>query len=555
MLLTLLQLFHFFTNVSSYLPQAVSNHITSDKSSSSSNNNNGDKYFESDGLKVVKTKPDKESQAAAISDAVASEDDVIFIHDYTDEEYYGNKDYGDYSNVEKLDEMLVKDTEFKTFVNEKLLQKKNQFQTSWDLKIPVLDGKLRENNGVDPVRSKQYLSSFLQLNEDEFNDLQKSHDKIMESIPDRFPESIEQDIKGRGILYAGGGTYNWLVLLSLKMLRDTGSKLPVEVFIPTDSEYSADLCNRVFPAFGAKCILMSNYIDTKKFKLKGYQLKSMALLLTSFEHVLMLDSDNIPLKNPDVLFINEPYNYKWSSIFLSLYYNVFGPNYFYGLLSQGQAGEGDKETILAAAHKCGLPYYQVQEYIREYGEMTNTYEFHISAMGQYDPILDYIQSQDPQRYKDTRWTYNREKVNYLMHRYSKSETLFLHCNQPKLYPWKIDGKGFRMIHDTAGVRRRLYSKALIQELGYDVEAKIWETMEWMLCKHGDMNIKGMRAPERWCGRVKEQLEFLRGDQLEKGIDAAFAEGMSPEQVQERKKKEEEEKKKEEEKRKQKENKR
>ncbi|CCH44687.1 Alpha-1,2-mannosyltransferase [Wickerhamomyces ciferrii] len=563
----------------------------------------GPAYYETSDVTIVKADPQKNENITA---------DHI-INDYNDDEYYKNKDFSDYTNSESIEAGLGKYSVMKKFINDQLIgsilqckpsfgpinnkdhyNKSNHYPTNWDGKLPVLSGKLRENNGVDPIRSKNYLKSYFLLKDREHEHLKNSHKVFLEKMPEKFPEEIESTIKGNGILYAGGGQYNWLVLLSIKMLRDLGSKLPIEVFIPNENEYSVDLCDRVFPVFGAKCILMSNYIDTKKIKIKGYQLKSMALLLTSFENVLMLDSDNLPLKNPDLLFINEPfiskplviwpdfwrrstsptfydianitinetnqirfsynderdhpegletlddYNEKVSyhdlegtfpeassetgqvlinkkihakTLFLSLYYNFYGPNYYYPLFSQGQAGEGDKETILAAAHKFGLPYYQVQEYIREYGEIRDDNSISIAAMGQYDPILDYIQFRNPESFKDTKWTYDRTKDNYNMHRYKNSEMLFLHCNQPKLYPWKINGKGFRQIHDDQGNRRRLYSKLLIKELGYDFELKIWEAMKWLICDHGDFQVKGLRDPLLWCGKVNEQLEFLQTDKL------------------------------------------
>jgi len=560
-------------------------------------------YYETQDLKIVKTDPSKQLN---ITDA------HTVINDY-DDDYYKNKDFTDYSNKDKIEEGLNKYSDFKNFINDDLIgnilatkpsfgpinnkdhyNKSNSYPTNWENKLPVLSGKLRENNGNDPIRSKEYLNSFFKLSQDEHLNLKNSHKTYLEKMPKKFPENIESQFNGNGILYAGGGKYNWLVLLSIKMLRDLGSILPIEVFIPNEAEYSVDLCDRIFPIFGAKCILMSNYLDIKKIKIKGYQLKSMALLLTSFENVLMLDSDNLPLKNPDYLFINEPFlsypmiiwpdfwrrstspafydiadipinetnqirfsygderdhpkplnsiedfNNKISyhdlegtfpeassetgqvlinkkihakTIFLSLYYNYWGPNYYYPLFAQGQAGEGDKETLLASAHKFNLPYYQVKEYIREYGEIYDNGNIEIAAMGQYDPILDFIQSRNLKTFKNNDFPYDRFKDNYNMHLYKNSEMLFLHCNQPKLYPWKINGKGFRQIHDSDGNRRRLYSKYLIKELGYDFELKIWETMEWIICEHGDINIKGLRNPISWCGKVKEQLEFLRNDQL------------------------------------------
>ena len=576
--------------------------------SNSHDDYDSDAYYQSkDGFKIILANPEVDGQVY-VDRMLSSDDDIHVISDFKADDYYTNKKLNDYTNRDGLDLELNKQSAFKQFVSE-LLEKvvecrppigainnpghynsSNVYKNVQHHKMPVLDGKLRENNGADPIRSKEYLRSYLTLSDEELDFLKGSHHKAMNLLPDGFPSEVSSEIKGRGILYAGGGSYNWLVLLSLVMLRQTGSKLPVEVFIPKDSDYQSDLCNRVFPVFGAKCLLMENYVDVKKYKFKGYQLKSMALLLTSFEEVLLLDSDNIPLKNPDYMFINEPYksngmivwpdfwrrstsplyyeianitvnethqvrfsygderdhpqpletheDYEWKisyhdlegtlpeassetgqllinkkthakAIFLSLYYNFFGPDYYYGLFSQGQAGEGDKETILAAAHKLGLPYYQVQEYIREFGESTGEYEFHIAAMGQYDPILDYLQGQEPEKYKYDKWVYDRKKNNYPMHKYKESETMFLHCNQPKLYPWQVDGNGFRKIHDTAGNRRRLYSHYLHEELGFDAEAKIWESMQWLLCNHGDISFRGSRDSNKWCAKVTEQLDWLK----------------------------------------------
>ncbi|KAH3675871.1 hypothetical protein WICMUC_002441 [Wickerhamomyces mucosus] len=630
-ILILLQINHSFGFTSSSLVEEITEPVTTVLKDSADVPKDNSIYGQQQGtnnleeFQVIKVKPDKPASAKEPTKSIdyyneqPSNSVVYQINDYPEEDdYYKDFDFKDYSNLDDIDEKLIKSGSFKDFINNKLFKaisdakpnigpinnKKhyngdNPNPTSWDKKMPVVNGKLRENNGVDPIRSKNYLKSFFQLSEEELNEMIRSHSSFIEQMPQEYPETILNNVNGSGILYCGGGNYNWLVLLSLKLLRETGSKLPVEVFIPTESEYSQDLCERVFPLFGAKCLIMSNYLDTKQYKIKGYQLKSMALLLTSFENVLMLDSDNIPLKNPDYLFINEPYKSKnmvvwpdfWrrstsplyyeiagrvinetnqvrhsylgddrdfpeglntnedynskvsyhdlegtfpeassetgqllinkkthqKAIFLSLYYNYYGPNYYYPLFSQGQAGEGDKETFLASAHFFDLPYYQVDEFIREFGELRkpdsedkSDVDFEIAAMGQYDPIIDNIQRSQPEVFRSN-FPYDRTKNNYYFHKYKSSEILFLHCNQPKLYPWKINGNGFKAIHDKDGNRRRLYSKILVEELGYDIELKIWKTMEWVLCKHGDFNIKGMKDPGTWCQAVKDQIEFLKSD--------------------------------------------
>lgn len=598
-LVNLLVLFARFANDDSIKTDLEKSLKTDDPSS----------YYKSENLSVNKVKPGAaaadSSQDSPAGDASAADQlKQSYQHQIADfnDEYYN--EFDSYSDIEPK---LQRNTDYKTFINEVLLQavfdckpsfgsinNKNHYNQnnkfpSEAYKIPTLSGNLKQGSRDEEVRSKNYLNSFLQLTGEEMAQLKNSHKVYLEKMPQAFPDNIAGDFKGNGILYAGGGQYNWLVLISIKMLRDLGSKLPIEVFIPNENEYSVDLCNNVFPVFGAKCILMSDYIDTRRIRFKGYQLKSMALLLTSFENVLLLDSDNIPLKNPDLLFINEPFTstglvvwpdfwrrstspkfYEIANItvheddhirfsynddrdtpeinsqedidskisyhdlngtipeassetgqllinkkvhaktlFLSLYYNFYGPGYYYPLLSQGQAGEGDKETILPAAHQFNLPYYQVKEFIREFGELNDDKSgiSQIFAMGQYDPILDHLQSNDPTTFAAKKISSN----NYLSHKFKNSELMFIHCNQPKLYPWKIDGKGFRQLHTSDGERRRLYSKYLVKEVDYDVELKIWETMQWILCKHGDFNIKGLLNSQKWCTRVEEHINFLKND--------------------------------------------
>ena len=85
-------------------------------------------------------------------------------------------------------------------------------------------------------------------------------------------------MKGDGIVYLGGGKYNQLVLLSIKILRENGSRLPVEVIIPYKNDYDIQFCDRVLPTLNGKCKLMTDYLpQTFVDKISGFQLKNIAL--------------------------------------------------------------------------------------------------------------------------------------------------------------------------------------------------------------------------------------------------------------------------------------
>ncbi|CAL1189551.1 unnamed protein product [Candida parapsilosis] len=356
-------------------------------------------------------------------------------------------------------------------------------------RMPVYGGHLRENYQQELIRNRELLSTYITLNDMEMETLKNSHQVFINSLMKDWPEDLikfnkyNDFLKGDGIVYLAGGKYNQLALLSIKVLRENGSRLPVEVIIPKHEDYDEQFCNRILPQLNGKCKLMSDYIPKSYYErviknggsAAGFQMKNVAILVSSFERVLYLDADNIPIKNPDILFVNKPFTNKhlvvwpdlwrrstspkfyeiagirvdpakkvrnsytkgdprgvfqsadtetsiahnsyhdclgaipepssetgqllinkkvhFKTLLLSLYYNTYGPDYYYPLLSQGAAGEGDKETFIAAAHKLNLPYYQVQEFNREFGPKDGTTNKHLYfAMGQYDPIIDYIQA-------------------------------------------------------------------------------------------------------------------------------------------------------------------
>lgn len=204
-----------------------------------------------------------------------------------------------------------------------------------------------------------------------------------------------------------------------------------------------------------------------------------------------------------------------------MYYNTYGPDYYYPLLSQGAAGEGDKETFIAAAHKLNLPYYQVQEFNREFGPKDGTTNKHLYfAMGQYDPIIDYIQLNNDTEYVNNKAAATKQKqkqgdkleedpddnpylstpptqfasherdnskYNYDYHLYKSSSLFFLHANWPKYYFQQLFTTDERGPVDNKGNRRRLYGNELKLELssgsisGYDFELKVIEQLQMLFC--------------------------------------------------------------------------
>ena len=115
----------------------------------------------------------------------------------------------------------------------------------------------------------------------------------------------------RGIVTTAGGPYLAVALVSIRMLRRTGSKLPVEVFLASKEEFDPQICGHILPSLNARCIVLQGIFDlsTSKtnFKIDKYQYKVISILFSTFEDVLFLDSDYFPIFDPDQLFDAEPF--------------------------------------------------------------------------------------------------------------------------------------------------------------------------------------------------------------------------------------------------------
>lgn len=188
---------------------------------------------------------------------------------------------------------------------------------------------IHDNDENTPILSRNYLLDCLYLPDDMFETMKTSHDYFVHHIPDSYSANTYH---GNGIVFIGGGKFSWLSLLSIENLRFTGTKLPIELVIPTKEEYEPQLCERILPKLNAKCLKLYEVLPDGDFQLGGYQYKSISLIASSFENVLFLDSDNIAIMNPDPLFDSQLFKDNglilwpdfWRRITHPLYYELAG---------------------------------------------------------------------------------------------------------------------------------------------------------------------------------------------------------------------------------------
>lgn len=464
----------------------------------------------------------------------------------------------------------------------------------------IIDPIITRSDWADDLNEKE-LESLFHFPEEFVEDATIKHKIVTDNIPNLTP----QFYSGNGYVVVGGGKYSWFALLAIETLRKIGSKLPVEVFIPTEEEYEPDFCEVVLPRYNARCIKISSIFDEealKDVKITGYQYKSIALLASSFENAFLLDSDNYPVKNPDPIFDSEVYlsntmitwpDYwrrttspkyyqitgkkigkqvrflddedtdpkyytkstevsdedlrekvqfhnregtikEWTTesgqmlinkkihfraLLLALYYNLEGQFGYYPLLSQGGAGEGDKETFVAAATYYGLKYYQVRKKPdRAYGYYKWEGWFIDSSIIQYDPMRDYRVLQHINREIESRIELDGREFRYnyfdlQQHKISIeiSKPMFYHVHETKMDPFKLYQD--RATYDQDGKKLRNLGGDF-PRFGFDLEAFLWRKTKEHFCvertpvaflvEEGKEQIR-----EEICGEfMSQQLRFL-----------------------------------------------
>lgn len=209
------------------------------------------------------------------------------------------------------------------------------------------------------------LQLFLQVSDEEERELRLSHKYVVDNLPSTAPQGL---YSGNGIVFVGGGRFNWLTLLSIKRLRSMGCTLPIEVLIPTFEDFELDVCTSVFPSLQATCIYMplalfkdevSRYGENSQLTFKGYQYKCLAVMLSRFENVLLLDSDNIVINSPQNLFTSEPFKSKGLIVWPDFWRRSTCPK-FYSI-----AGSKISTTRLSDAY-----LEQVNGYLEQTGKVT-----------------------------------------------------------------------------------------------------------------------------------------------------------------------------------------
>ncbi|KAJ5261308.1 nucleotide-diphospho-sugar transferase [Penicillium angulare] len=369
---------------------------------------------------------------------------------------------------------------------------------------------------VEPRPRPDYISNADEMREP----LTKSHEDFVAGIKEI--SDLPYHSGTRGIVSSAGGDYMPTFISSLRMIRRTGCTLPVEVFLIDWDEFEPYICEVVLPTLNAKCIVLQEMLEDAHFlkdddsvKIEGYQIKPFAMILSSFDTFIWMDSDCIPLYDPEVLLDAEPFTstglVTWpdfwqnsasplyfnisgqpepsmlerastesgivlmskqkhaETLALCVYYNYWGPDYYWALLGQGAYGSGgDKETFVQAASALGADFYAVSEPIADAKYLAKSGDYMFGAMVQADPREDY---------KLTRQGIWRVLDRGLARAPS---VFFVHASNPKFNAGS-DILDLLEIEDGEWGRVWAGPDHVTSRFGYDIEKPYWEELMNVTC--------------------------------------------------------------------------
>ncbi|EFQ31314.1 uncharacterized protein GLRG_06458 [Colletotrichum graminicola M1.001] len=263
---------------------------------------------------------------------------------------------------------------------------------------PLSDGELDSSPFSKTVTDDTPRRNLIALDDASLESLTAQHAAFVSAVRSTLSEKLPYWNGTRGVVMTAGGGYLGTALTSILMLRRSGSRLPVHLFLDTRAERAAaaGFCDGILRRMAVECLVVEDLLlaSNTEAPIRHYQYKVLSILLSPFQQTLYLDSDVWPIHDPEPLFTSEPFAshglvtwpdfwlettspsyYRISNaglppprpltrrssesgillydkathaddLLLATYYNWFGPGCFYPLLSQGARGEGDKETFL-----------------------------------------------------------------------------------------------------------------------------------------------------------------------------------------------------------------
>jgi len=177
----------------------------------------------------------------------------------------------------------------------------------------------------------------------------ESRTEEWKSFLSALPEYPKGKFSDKGIIVVAGGRYLEPAFVMLNMIRQSGCKLRIQVWHVgkeemTDSHrellrpYNVE--TRDFKDFVGKDMLQPIQANVG---MRLFQLKPLALLHTDLEEVLLLDSDNVPVRDPSYLFDSKEFK-ETGTVFWPDYWKTSVDNPMWKILGQEPKAAWEQES-------------------------------------------------------------------------------------------------------------------------------------------------------------------------------------------------------------------
>ena len=187
--------------------------------------------------------------------------------------------------------------------NDSLVHQWKELQILFTAHLPLIQSPQTLSGGQAGNPQGDELLMSLPTSAAEAAPLISTHRQLVESIPP-YPRGR---YRGRGIVMLAGGSKSEFAATSLGMLRQLGSKLPVELWFLRITPKERVWCQQL-AGQGITCqVLEDLYANVEDRFLYEEQTETAAILLSSFHQIIYLSSDTIPVVKPDDTFHSQAF--------------------------------------------------------------------------------------------------------------------------------------------------------------------------------------------------------------------------------------------------------
>ena len=187
------------------------------------------------------------------------------------------------------------------------------------------------------------LDEFLPIKQLDAVGTRMTHEHLVENLPVQ-PEGV---FHGRGIVMMTNSIGAEFAATSLGMLRFLGSQLPVELWMLDRLTAKRGWCEELVYQ-GIACRYLEDYVDDpKKVFADENQQVGAAILFSSFEEILYLDGNTIPVAKPDDIFESNEYKTTGCALWFDFWRSTESPwaGFITGTSQQKSKVQSDHQAV------------------------------------------------------------------------------------------------------------------------------------------------------------------------------------------------------------------